>query len=211
MMDPNWCIENTRLAIDYFKEKQSQHSECEAKLDNQRKSEKELDDVYWKIRGFQNRFDRYYSEAISTVNNLDSLEVEHNKGGVKDEGFLHRQSQLKNKLTDIFQSLIELHDKIKNSLPINNIKEPGREIIDPSFIKNREEEIDRKIKSVECDKKLNRIKKNFELEQAKSRALEKKVGTTLYELEVINSESSDEITKNRISELSRYLMTWTTE
>lgn len=211
MMDLNWCIENTVLAIDLLREKQSQHSDWVANLDQQRKNKKELDEVYWKTRGHQNKFDKYFSEAISNLNNLDSLEDEHNKGSVKEEGFLHRQSQIKNKLTDNFQKIIEIHNKIKNVFYENYIEEPRRDIIDLSYENVRDKEIDGKLKSVECDKKVNLINKRLQFEQAKSIALEKKVSYTLYELDVINSESSDKRTRNRISELSRYLGTWITE
>jgi len=211
MMDLNWCIENTVLAIDLLREKQSQHSDWVANLDKQRRNKKELEEVYWKTRGHQNKFDKYFSEAISNLNDLDSLEDEHNKGSVKEEGFLHRQSQLNSKLTEKFQKIIEMHNKIKNTCHENYIEEPRRDIIYPSYENFREKEIDEKLKSVECDKKVNLINKRLQFEQAKSIALEKKVSNTLYELDVINSESSDERTKNRISELSRNLGTWTTE
>lgn len=206
-MDLNWCIENTELAIERLREKQSQHSEWVANLDKQRKIKKELEEVYWKIREGQNKFDNFFSEAISNLKNLDSLEDEHNKGGVKEEGFLHRQSQLNTKLTDNFQKIIEFHVKIENI--IKNQIEPERDLNDYTTIKDLT--ITKKLESVECNKKINKINMDLKLERGKSEALQKKVSYTLYELDAINFELSDERTIDRISKLSRYLETWTTE
>lgn len=208
-MDLNWCIENSELAIERLKEKQSQHSEWVANLNKQRKNKEELEGVYWKIREHQKKFDIYFNETISNLKDFDNLKDEHNKGGVKEEVFLHRQSQLNNKSTYSFGKIIEFSDEIEN---INkNYIEPEKDIIDNSYNINRELEITKKLESVECDKKINLIKMEKKLEEGKSEALQKKVSYALYELDAINSELSDERTIDRISKLSRYLETWTTE
>jgi hypothetical protein len=204
-MDLNWCIENTELAIERLTEKQSQHSQWVKDLDRLRKEKKELEEVYWKIREHSDKFDDFFKAAITTLKNLDTLEIEHNKGGVNDEGFLHRQSQLNTKLSENFEAIIGFHVKIENI--IKEETELERDL--NTTIKDLT--ITKKLESVECDKKINKINMDLKLERGKSEALQKKVSYTLYELDAINSELSDERTIDRISKLSRYLETWTTE
>lgn len=116
-MDANWCIENQELAIEYFKERQSDHANWESGLDALRKNKKELDEVYWQIKGLIKQFNKYYSEALSTKNDLESLAEERKRGAVSEELALQRQSQLRTRLTQAFQSLIETHEEIKNKIP----------------------------------------------------------------------------------------------
>lgn len=117
IIDANWCIENIELAAEYFKEKQNEHFNLEKGLNTLRRYKNELDESYWQIRGLIRLFNKYYNEAISTKNDLDNLEDERERGGISEELFLHRENQLRNKLTQTFQSLIEYNEKIRNKIP----------------------------------------------------------------------------------------------
>lgn len=116
-MDVNWCIANLELATEYFKERQSDHANWESGLDSLRKNKKELDEVYWQIKGLIKQFNKYYSEALSTKNDLESLAEERKRGAVSEELALQRESQLRTRLTQAFQNLIESHEEIKNKIP----------------------------------------------------------------------------------------------
>jgi hypothetical protein len=136
-MDQNWCIDNQVLAIEYFKERQSEHSHWENGLNNLRKNKKELDDLYWQFKGLIAKFNNYYSEAVSTKSDLETLEEQRNKGAITQELFLQRESQIRTKLTQSFQNLIETHEEIKNKIPtisregeINELNISAQELYD---------------------------------------------------------------------------------
>ncbi len=116
-IDASWCIENIELATEYFKEKQNENANLENGLNILRKYKKELDELYWQIRALTKQFNKYYNDVISTKNDLENLKNEGERGSISEELFLQRENQLRNKLTQTFQSLIESHERIRNKIP----------------------------------------------------------------------------------------------
>ena len=128
IIDANWCIENIELAAEYFNEKQSENSNLEIGLNILRKYKKELDELYWQIRGLIKQFNNYYSEMIMTKKDLENLQDEEDKGlsenlFIEQKDQLIKENQLRNKLIQIFQNLIESHDNIRNKIPTISWKE----------------------------------------------------------------------------------------
>ena len=121
IIDANWCTENIELAAEYFNEKQHENSNLEIGLNILRRYKKELDELYWQIRGSIKQFDNYYNEMISTKKDLKNLQDEEEKG--LSENIFEQEIQLRNKLTHTFQSLIETHEKIRNKMPTISWKE----------------------------------------------------------------------------------------
>jgi hypothetical protein len=115
-IDVTWCIKHPERAINYFGEKKKELSELEKELDRRRGDDKECDKSYWIIGGLIEDFGRSYNKLISTEGSLKSL-LEQHRGTVSEEGFLQRENQLRHKLTDPFQRLIDIHAKIENEIP----------------------------------------------------------------------------------------------
>jgi chromosome segregation ATPase len=112
-MEVNWCIEHPKEAIERFGEIRKELSEWEKELNSRRKDEKEFGESYLEIRETINEFSDFYTKAVATNRDLGSLIKGHGRGDVQDDNYSQRKSQLTLKLTESFQSLIDIHDKIK--------------------------------------------------------------------------------------------------
>ena len=159
-MDQQWCIENQELAIEYFKERQTEHSNWENCLRTSRETKSELDELYWHIRGLIKKFNDHYNEAISTKKELENLDVELRKGAVSEEKTLQRKGQLTTKLTQSFQSLVSSHEEIKNKIPAE-IRATNSDTASDSKDKLKHEHLKKEVE------KENQLKSVQELKEAK--------------------------------------------
>ncbi len=178
-MDLNWCIENIELAEEYFKDIQNEHSELAKDLDNQRKNKKELNELYWKIRGLIDQFDKYYKEAVATKNEFGNIEDEHTKGTVSEDKAIQRKGQLTKKLTESFQGLLDYHEKIKLSQP--------REESDKDREKRKQGDIELaislgKIKEP-CEKEREKIRRERDIAKSEYQELKDQRDAILCELD----------------------------
>lgn len=112
-METNWCIEHPKEAIERFGEIRKELSEWEKELNSGRKDEKEFRESYLEIRETIKEFSAFYSEVVATNASLKSVKKKHSKGDVPNNIFLDRESKLNTKLTDSFQSLIDIHNEIE--------------------------------------------------------------------------------------------------